>query len=306
MDPVSSPTRRFASAVCIAAALALAITPPVWAELMEQDVPGQGTPSGGVATAAPLASPPENKSDWEQAPPGAEISPSPGAPDETGAGTAPASGDQANAPDQGTGVQATPSGPPPALDIGAINTGPDLASASLEPEIAKADSPALAASLRYTEDARKQLGNGKIDDALRGLSRAVSIDPGNAFAYFYLGRSYLLRNNYEQALTFFKRAEIGFGERPEWLGESMSFEGVCEEELGRMDQAEKAYQQALASAPNNLMARAGYGRLAATNGPVGNLDAPPPEQDLSAPDSGWEPAPAPAESPPPPPPSPQQ
>jgi tetratricopeptide (TPR) repeat protein len=294
---------RVASAACFAAAIALAAAPRARAELSEQSMPGQGLPSNEATPAAPIASPqPEDKADWEEVAPGAEVSPEPAAPaEEDGAVPSPSpSPGQANAPTQGADAQATPSGPPPALDISAISTGPDLASTSLEAEIGKADNPALAASLRYTEDARKQLGAGKIDDALRSLSRAISIDPGNAFAYFYLGRGNLMRKNYDQALIFFRRAESGFGSRPEWLGEAMSFEGACDEELGHADKAEKAYQQALAAAPNNLMARIGYGRLAAINGPIGNLDAPPPEQDLSAPDSGWEPAPAPLESPPPP------
>jgi TolA-binding protein len=297
----SSP-RRLLSAACLAAAVSLTLAPRTRAELSEQDLPAQG-PSAGTT---PSASPSPSNSDWERLPSGAETSPQPGASAGDQDGSAPGEpspeASSLGASDQAAGAQPTPSAPPPALDIGAIAMSPDLANASLEPEIAKADSPALAASLRYAEEARKELDAGKIDEAIRGLSRAISIDPGDAFAYFYLGRAYLLRKNYDQAGVFFMHAEIGFGARPEWLGEAASFEGACDEVLGRADQAEKAYQQALASSPNNLMARVGYDRLAATNGPIGSLDAPPPEQDLSEPSSGWEAVPAPAESPPPPPP----
>ena len=294
----SSP-RRFVSAVCLAAAIALTFAPHARAQLSEQDLPAQGA-------ATPTASPSPNNSDWERVNPGAEVSPEPAAAagdeGELASGSPSPAAVGSGAADQSAGAQPTPSGPPPALDIGAIATAPDLANASLQPEIVKADGPALAASLRYAEEARKELDGGKTDEAIRGLSRAISIDPGDAFAYFYLGRAYLLRKNYDQASVFFRRAEAGFGARPEWLAEAASFEGACDEVMGRADQAEKAYQQALASAPNNLMARVGYDRLAATNGPVGNLDAPPPEQDLSEPSSGWEAVPPPAESPPPPPP----
>lgn len=293
MNPRSP--RRLLPAACLAAAVALALAPHARAELSEQDLPPQGSSS-------PAASPSPGYSGWQRLNPGAEASPASGDEGES-ASPSPAASAGAN---QAAGAQPTPSIPPPPLDIGAIAAGPDLANASLQAEIAKAVNPAMAASLRYTEEARELLGSGKIGEAMRRLSNAVSIDPGDAFAYFYLGRAYLMRKNYDEARTFFIRAEIGFGGRPEWMGEAMSYEGACDEVQGHSERAEKAYQQALAQAPNNLIARVGYDRLAATNGPIGSLDAPPPEQDLSAPDSGWEPAPPPPESPPPPPPEPHQ
>ncbi len=152
-------------------------------------------------------------------------------------------------------------GPPPALDLGAIQSGPDLASVSLAAEIKNAETPARAAALRVTEQARVNLAAGRTDEALRDLGRAVSIDPGNPFGYFYLGRVYIARHNYAQALTFFKRAEIGFSARPDWLGETIGFEGACYEELGQFTDAALAYRRALGAAPNNLRARVGYSRL---------------------------------------------
>jgi tetratricopeptide (TPR) repeat protein len=184
--------------------------------------------------------------------------------------------------------------PPPALDAGAVTVGPELSNESLDPEINKAIAPALTASLRLTESARKRLGDGQVDDAMRDLARAVSLDPSNAFAYYYLGRAYLARKNYSQALTFFRRAEIGFNGRPDWTAETLSYQGLCDEELGKATDAALAYKQALAASPNNFKARVGYGRLASIAGPIGNVDAPPPGQDLAIP-----PPSAPDESPPP-------
>jgi tetratricopeptide (TPR) repeat protein len=174
-----------------------------------------------------------------------------------------------------------------------------LGSASLDGEIKQAVAPGLAASLRLTEEGRKQLADRQTDEAMRSLARAVSVDPGDAFAYYYLGRAHLQRKNYEQALTFFRRAEVGFSARPDWMAEALTYEGACDEELGRQADAIKAYQRALAASPNNLRARVGYGRLAPAAGPVGNLDAAPLEQDLSAPAVDTEPESAPSESPPP-------
>ncbi len=113
-------------------------------------------------------------------------------------------------------TQSAPGQPPPALDVDAVTINSQISEQSLEPEIKKAVAPALAASLRFTEDARERLRDGQIDEALRDLARAVSLDASNAFAYFYLGRAYLARKNYPQALTFFRHAVIGFNGRPDW------------------------------------------------------------------------------------------
>lgn len=186
-----------------------------------------------------------------------------------------------------------------------MQSGPDLATASLDSEIKKADTPARAAALRVTEQARTELGAGRTDDAIRALGRAVSIDPGNPFEYLYLGRAYIARRNYAQALIFLKRAEIGFAARPDWLGATVGFEGACYEELGQNPEAALAYRRALGTAPSNLTARVGYSRLAAylppsaageTAAPQTQDAPPPPEHDAAKM--------APAEAAPPPPPAP--
>jgi tetratricopeptide (TPR) repeat protein len=177
-----------------------------------------------------------------------------------------------------------------------------LGNESLDAEITKAVAPAMAASLRLTESARKGLVDGQIDDAMRDLTRAVSLDPLDAFAYYYLGRAYFVRKNYAQALTFFRRAEIGFGGRHDWTAEALSYEGTCDEELGKASDAVQIYKRALAASPNNFRARVGYGRLASIVSPVENVDAPLPDQDLAIPPPEAPDESAPPEQPPPPPP----
>jgi len=197
---------------------------------------------------------------------------------------------------------AEPSPPPPALDAGTLTVGPELGDKTLDPEINKAVAPTLAASLRLTESARKRLDEGHLDGAMRDLARAVSLDPSDAFAYYYLGRAYLTRANYTQALTFFRRAEIGFNGRAEWAAEALSYEGICDEELGKPTDAAQAYKRALAASPNNFRARIGNGRLASMTGPEANVDAAPPGQDLSIPPPSAPDESAPPAQPPPPPP----
>jgi tetratricopeptide (TPR) repeat protein len=176
--------------------------------------------------------------------------------------------------------------------------------------------PALNASLRFAEQGRKSLESSKPDDAIRELGQAISIDPTDPYAYFYLGRAYMMKKDDQQALAFFGRSEVGLRTVPAWLGEVTSFEGACLEEQGKFPAAAAAYKQALDAAPGNLMARTGYGRLseslpqtnadnAAPNADnaepnADNAGAPPPPLDgaaLPAPEVNLA-APAPAEAPP--------
>ncbi len=205
---------------------------------------------------------------------------------------------------------ANPADIAPAIDAGSIATTPQISDSSLAPLIASAPTPARAASLRITEQQRVELERGHTDDAIRELAHAISIDPSNSYAYFYLGRAYIARRSYAQAETFFKRAEIGVASNSAWLGETYAFEGVCLEQAGKSADAAAAYQKALAASPGNLTARVGVTRLsafmpasttAAAPAPAGDLDQPAPAEPAipSAPDEPPIP-PAPPSAPPPP------
>jgi Flp pilus assembly protein TadD len=198
---------------------------------------------------------------------------------------------------------AAPAEIPPAMDIGSLATTPQISDSSLEPLIAAAPTPARAASLRITEQQRVELERGHTDDAVRELEHAVSIDPSNSYAYFYLGRAYIARKSYAQALTFFKRAEIGLASNSAWLGEIYAFEGLSLEESGKSAEAEAAYQKALAATPGNLSARVGATRLSAYAPSATAPGAPVADAAQPAPDEE-EPPPAPDEAPPPPAPAP--
>ena len=198
-------------------------------------------------------------------------------------------------------VQPTSAVQLPPLEPGSVTPSLRVSDSSLQGVIDKEQNPARAASMRIAEQARTELLEGHPEEASRDLARAVSIDPSDPYAYFYLGRAYIAKKNYSQAMTFLKRAEIGFGSRnPLWLSETLGFEALTYEESGHDTAAAAAYQQALQVNPGNLMARVGYTRLAPSlsppeGAPAAGADEPPPA-------GGPIPAP-PASSPPPPPPS---
>ena len=267
------------------------------AAFSEQTLPAKETATPAAAPSTVSSPVPDNSTsanvDWQQVP-------APAASESAGA---PVTGNPANGITPTSVTVPRDNSPPPALDVSTIGTGLDPIQTPLAAEIKQADNPALAASLRQTEQARRELADGKLDEAMRSLGPAVSIDAGNPYAYFYLGRVYMERKNYDQALIFFKRAEINFRGNSEWLGATLSNEGICYEEMNRMSEAASAYRSALAAAPNNLIARAGSGRLG-DEYPDPNTAANPatsPEGIGSAAASEIPPPPEEAQPPPPPP-----
>ena len=187
------------------------------------------------------------------------------------------------------------------LEAGSVTPSLRVSDSSLKDAIDHEQDPARAASMRAAEQARALLIDGHPDEAARELARAVSIDPSDPYAYFYLGRAYIAKKNYSQAMTFLKRAEIGFGQRNAlWLSETLAFEGLAYEESGHVTAAAAAYQQALQVNQGNLMARVGYTRLAPALTPP---EGPPTGNEDVAPPSGEAAPPPPSEAPPPPPPS---
>ncbi len=254
-------------------------------------------PAAGAAAqpprAATVAQPPsqggqqgapddEGTSGWTRAPAaagGVGTSAAPGTSDAAGAGTG-APAEAAGAPVPGEpSPEATPTETPPPYDVGSIQPTAPVSDRPLTVLIASTlDQPALNASLRFAEQGRRALEASKLEDANRDLGRAISIDPTDPYAYFYLGRTYMAKKDYTQALAFFGRSEVGLRAVPAWLGEVKSFEGVCLEEQGKIPEASAAYKQALDVTPGNLMARAGYGRLSASlpDANAGGAGAAPP------------------------------
>ena len=272
--------------------------PIVLAELQEESIPAQdlGAPSPDAATspnaaASPAAdTSPDTNSDsgeWTAVP----------------AGKAPPAGHTIPVsnpiPPPAQQPPVTPADIAPAIDVGSIATTPEISDSSLAPLIASAPTPARAASLRITEQQRVELERGHTDDAIRELAHAISIDPSNSYAYFYLGRAYIARRSYAQAETFFKRAEIGVASNSAWLGETYAFEGVCLEQASKSADAAAAYQKALAASPGNLTARVGVTRLAAFMPASASASTPAVDADQAAPDEP-EAAPSADEAPAPP------
>ena len=317
MRPACSNRRPAAARIALAVlALVIVLARIGRAQLAEERLPAVDRPAA-MPQAHPTAS--GGDADWQRVPANGESAgasePAPPEPAQpalapTATITAPATPTvlatpASDAAASSAEVAATPdavaSAPPAALDLSATKLGPDLSAASLEPEFKQAATPARAAALRLTEQARRELLKGGANAALQDLGRAVSIDPGNPFEYYYLGRVYLTRHNFAQAATFFHRAELGFAGRPNWLGETLSLAGACNEQLGQAADAVKAYQRAITLAPDNFRAQIGLGRLAPRVDAAAGRDQPAPsDQSAAGPPAVPTPPPAPDVPPAPP------
>lgn len=261
--------------------------PTLVAVLEEESIPAQdlAAPSPAVppspAAAPSTAAQPNPNS--EANPASGDWIPVPAAPPTPAESNAPIPNPSAAAPMADSSPASAPADVAPAIDVGSIATTPQISDSSLAPLIDTAPTPARAASLRITEDQRVELEHGHTDGAIRELAHAISIDPSNSYAYFYLGRAYAARGQYAQAQTFFKRTEIGLASNSAWLGEIYAFEGLCLEQSGKSAEAAALYQKALAASPGNLTARVGVTRVSALAPAAASTPASAPDLDQSAP-----------------------
>jgi len=274
------------------------------ARFSEENLPAEDLPS---AVATPMATP---GGDWEEVPGSSPPGAAPVAPP-ANAAQAPPTVESSPLPAPTSAAQleptpvATPTDTAP-LEVGSIAPQGQVSDASLDSLIQSvgATQPALAASLRIADQAREEILKDQDDDAIQNLTRAISIEATNPYAYFYLGRAYLGKKNYAQAITFFDRAQTHFGTNPQWLGETLAFEGLTNEQSGQTSTAIAYYQKALAAVPGNLMARVGLTRLSGEQAapaiePASAAAGPPeaPSEGSAIQPPPDEPPPAPADTP---------
>jgi hypothetical protein len=77
--------------------------------------------------------------------------------------------------------------------------------------------PRAVASLQMTEQGRELIERKKLDDAIRVLERAVSLNPGNGQNYYYLAEAWLQKRNISQAEEFNSLAGTYLEENQTWM-----------------------------------------------------------------------------------------
>jgi tetratricopeptide (TPR) repeat protein len=162
--------------------------------------------------------------------------------------------------------------PPPAQMAAVPPHAPQAAPASLVPAesesllslIGAKTPPNTVASLRLIEDGRQQMNQGNYSQALDRFERGVTIDPTNAYGYYFLARLNYQLKKYDQASAFAGRA-VALGARTDrsWQARAHSLQGAVFEQVGRYPDARRAYQKAIEADPSNVTARSGISRLGA-------------------------------------------
>jgi len=149
--------------------------------------------------------------------------------------------------------------PPPRATLAAV---PASEPESLLTHISSTTPPNVVAALRLIEDGRQQMNQGHYDRALDRIERGVTIDPANAYGYYFLAQLHLQTKKYDQAVAFASRAVVLSARTDRVLmGRSYGLEGAAFEAVGRYPDARKAYEKAVEADPNNLAARGGVARL---------------------------------------------
>jgi hypothetical protein len=193
--------------------------------------------------------------------------------------------------------------PTPQPDFSQTLPSGQLSDQSLEGEINAQPLPTRKTSMRIADQARRELLDHDPDEAIRTLGRALSIDASDPYVYFYLGRAYLMKHNYQQALTFWQRAAISFANNPKWLSEVLGFEGAAKERMDETDEARDDFARAVKLSPDNQLAKDGYARLGPPPAPPeaepteGPAEAEPPPEEAAPPGPPAAEEPPPAEEP---------
>lgn len=122
--------------------------------------------------------------------------------------------------------------------------------------------PQVAAATRLVHEGRAQLADGRDDVALETLERAISVDPSNAYAYYFLAELHFRQDSYEQAAAFADRAALLSARlQGTWLTRSYALQGQALEAAGHLADARSAYERALRADRRNQTAQAGLARV---------------------------------------------
>ena len=77
--------------------------------------------------------------------------------------------------------------------------------------------PRARASLQLTQQGKTFLTQGKADDAISVLERAVGLDPNNGQNYYYLAEAWIMKDNPTQAEEFNRLAGIYLEDSYSWM-----------------------------------------------------------------------------------------
>lgn len=93
------------------------------------------------------------------------------------------------------------------------------------------------------DNARQLRVNGKVDEAIRTLERAIELDPYNGEAFYELALCWKTKGNTKKALSFADRAEQMFYGNQEKLKKVYILKAQLLESSGKKEEAQKYRQK---------------------------------------------------------------
>ena len=74
----------------------------------------------------------------------------------------------------------------------------------------------MIATANLVEEGKNYLDNGKPDQALNVLERALSVYPGNGKTYYYMAEAWVMKKNKHQAMEFNRLAQMYLSKDYQW------------------------------------------------------------------------------------------
>ncbi len=81
---------------------------------------------------------------------------------------------------------------------------------------ASGPSPGATASLNLRRQAVGLIADGRLEEAIRILERAVNLAPSDGVNYYYLAEAWRRKGNTARALEFNRLAQLYLGDSPDW------------------------------------------------------------------------------------------
>ena len=116
------------------------------------------------------------------------------------------------------------------------------------------------ASVTLVNKGKSALFNNQYAVASKNLESAISLDPQNPYAYYYIALLEYKQGQHQQALGHLQLAKINF-EDSKWKSESYVMAGRIEEDLRDWPDAAKEYEAALQHTPGLIPAEDGLTRV---------------------------------------------
>lgn len=105
------------------------------------------------------------------------------------------------------------------------------------------ENPQIIASSKLVDNARQLRVNGRVEEAIRTLERAIELDAYNGEAFYELALCWQVKKDFRKALNFADRAEQTFAGNPEKLKKVYILKAQILEASGKKDEAHKYRQK---------------------------------------------------------------